>query len=155
MKIDSIKTNLRNIFLLAREYREKISVSIDNEIKELTDVMKNHRDINEYDRQFYEAVMDDKKIFFEQIIYFAERILIELAKRKPTGELLWGYNNELFFDAEKFKLVSKELTKDEVMLLEAAKELILNPKNVELQLEKILQKAPKISGSEQNKEVAV
>ena len=108
MKIDSIKTNLRNIVLLAEEYKEEVPNSLDKEIKETEVAIKNGRDLNEYDKQFFNTIQQYKRNNFEQIIFFAERVFIELAAREKDGRYTRGFNSEFFIDKNKFNSLMKE-----------------------------------------------
>ena len=132
MKIDSLKTNLRNIVLLAKEYKEEIPKHVQEEIKSIQTALKDKHEINEYDRQFFNATQEHRRKIFEQIIYFIEEVFMELAKRDPGGKSLWGRNHEYILDVNKFNSAMKALTKEESRLLESASNLILHPEKFKL-----------------------
>ena len=154
MKIDSIKTNLRNIVLLAEEYKEEVPNSLDKEIKETEVAIKNGRDLNEYDKQFFNTIQQYKRNTFEQIIYFAERVFLELAAREKDGRYTRGFNSEFFIDKNKFNSLMKILPKDEAKLVESACDMLLNTENFRPHMEKLLENAIRLSSKETSQKLS-
>ena len=111
MKINSLKANLRNIVLLAKEYKEKVSNSDFEEVKRIQEEIDSDYDdegINSFDRKFAEAVYDSTRITLKQIDYFSKKILDEFAK--PDQE-------EFDIDKKKVEKARKNLSKEEFDVL--------------------------------------
>ncbi len=120
MKIDSIKTNLRNIVLLAKEYKEKVSSSDFQEarrIQEKVDANDYDEEINPFEKSFLEAIHDITRTVLRQIDYFSKKILDEFAK--PDRDI---YD----IDKKKVKKASKQLSKKEYELLGSLYEMQVN-----------------------------
>ncbi|MBI3591261.1 MAG: hypothetical protein HY094_07805 [Candidatus Melainabacteria bacterium] len=149
--LNSLRENLNNIVLLAKEYKEEIPQHIEEEIKSLESVVKSGHKINEYDRQFFNATQEHRRKIFDQIIHWAERAFIDLAKIDSKGKFIWGSNKEFILDIDKFNLMMKTLTKSEADLLESAGNLIFHyqfePGEFELIIEHLLECANGTSSS--------
>lgn len=120
MKIDLLKTNLRHIVLLAKEYREKIPDSVDDEILKIENALGNDNEVSQYDRQYLYNAKQEKNTadseIHKQIIYFAEKILMTFTK--PFARC---YRIEI--DDRKLDEAIKHLSKDEIRLLLSVFEL--------------------------------
>ena len=128
MKPETIKSNLRHIVLLAKEYKEKIPDSINNEIIQLQTAIRNGDGLNKYDRNYYHSLRKEKhkieRDTYQQIIYFAEKILLQLTKPLARSFII-------DFDQEKIDAVLKELSKEEGNLLGTLYELQFNLEELE------------------------
>lgn len=110
MRIDSLKTNLRNIVLLAKEYNEKINTVESQDANRIKLAIKENKSVDNYDRHFLSVILDIKKTILRQIDYFAKKMLEEFAK---SGQ------EELDIDPNKVEIARKELTSKEFNLLGA------------------------------------
>lgn len=130
MKIDVVRANLENIVLLAKEYREKVPISIDDEIKQLKKEIKYKQNEEEgsssYDRKYLENLKKERRKtrnhIFQQIIYFTEKTLLQFGKKKsdPRG---------IETNQKKVDKAIKHLTKDEINLLGSLYDLYINLMN--------------------------
>ena len=114
MKIDLLKTGLRQLVLITKEYKEKIPDSFNEEIQELEKPVKSGLGIDTYDKQCLLQLKDERdqaeKDLFKQLIYFTEKILCGLSK--PFSR---GFHFEI--DHEKVREALKSLSQKEVELL--------------------------------------
>ena len=114
MKIDSLKTSLRHLVLLAKEYKEKIPDSLNEEIAELERPVKSGFGLDEYDKQYLLELRDQRyqaeEDLFKQLIYFTEKLLSEFSKPLNRG---WQFE----IDQEKVSEALKSLSKEEIELL--------------------------------------
>lgn len=106
MKIDQVRSTLRHIVLLAREYKEKIPPSEANEIRRLRS--NTGEDLSRYDRQYLEAIEEIQQTILDQIEHFAKNLLDQFAtKVKSTFDI----------DPNKVRYVRAQLTPNEIDLL--------------------------------------
>ena len=114
MKIDLLKTHLKHLVSLVKEYKEKIPDSLNEEIQELEKPVKSGLGIDTYDKQYLLQLKDERyqaeEDLFKQLIYFVEKILCELSK--PFSR---GFHFEI--DPEKVREVIKSLSEKELELL--------------------------------------
>jgi hypothetical protein len=130
MKIDVVRLNLANIVLLAKEYREQVPVSIDDEIRQLKKELKYKEKEDEnsssYDRKYLEDLKKDRRKsrnhIFKQIIYFTEKTLLQFGRKGSEPR-------DIETNQKKVDSAKKDLTKDEINLLGALYELYINLMN--------------------------
>lgn len=75
MLVDATKTYLKNIVLLAREYKEKIPGSDRCELKNIRDAYEGGNRISTYDGEFFNAVQEEKNKIYNQVIFWGENLL--------------------------------------------------------------------------------
>ena len=146
MRIDYIKANLKNIVLLAKEYKEKIPDHLSQEMQKIDDVVSREHTVSEYDKQFYINVQREKIPIFNQIVYFGKEILLLLSKsldRKRIIEIDWDKVHELknCLSNRQLNVISKML---EILLI-PENEKCENEDSDEKQLEKLIDIAAKIN----------
>ena len=130
MKIDVVRLNLANIVLLAKEYREKVPLSIDDEIKQLKGKLKFKEEdgVSSYDRKYLNDSKKERRKnrnhIFKQIIYFTEKTLLQFGKKGSEPRAIET-------SQKKVDRAKKDLTKDEVNLLGAMYELYINLMNLQ------------------------
>ncbi len=120
MKIDSLKTSLRHLVLLAKEYKEKIPDSSNEEISELEKPVESGLGLDEYSKQRLIDLRQEKRQneedLFKQLVYFTEKLLSEFSKPFNRG---WHFE----IDQDKITEALKSLSGEEVQLLNSIWEL--------------------------------
>jgi len=128
MKIDSLKTHLRHLVLLAKEYQEKVPDSLNEEIAELESPTKHGLEIDEYSRQrltdLRQEIHQNEEDLFKQLTYFGEKILCGFSKTLGRG-----FQFEI--DRDKINEALKHLSKDEIGLLSALWEFHISIEELE------------------------
>lgn len=128
MKIETIKSNLRNIVLLAKEHKEKIPDSVNIEIAEMETAIRNGNGLNQYERRYYRTLKQEKhkaeRDISQQLIYFVEATLCEFTKPGACSYILE-------FDDEKIDEARKNLSQEEINLLGELYELHCNLEELE------------------------
>ena len=104
MRIDPLKTNLRHVVLLAKEYSEKINGLESQDASRIKLAIKENMPVNNYDRHFLSTVLEIKEGILTQIDYFSKKILENFAK---SGQRILDIDTDKVEDARK-KLTSKE-----------------------------------------------
>lgn len=130
MKIDVVRSNLANIVLLAKEYREQVPVSIDDEIRQLKKEIKykekEDESSNSFDRKYLNDLKKERRKsrnhIFKQIIYFTEKTLLQFGEKGSEPRAIET-------SQKKVDRAKKDLTKDEINLLGALYELYINLMN--------------------------
>ncbi len=120
MKIDSIKTNLRNIVLLAKEYKEKVSPLDFQEARRIQEKINNgdyDEEISPFEKGFLEAIHDATRAVLRQIDYFSKKILDEFVK--PDRDI---YE----VDKKKAKKARRKLSKQELEVLSSLYQMQVN-----------------------------
>ena len=134
MEISAIKSNLKNIVLLAKEYEKEVPDDLGKEVDEITRAVADKRTISDYDRQFYNTVQSYRKNWLEQAVYFGERIFLELAQKDKLGRYAKDYKGALALDKTKIEEARKKLTPDENALIEFMNLIIFLPEHFDLNL---------------------
>ena len=128
MKIDLLKTNLRHLVLLAKEYKEKLPDSLNEEITNLEEPVKSGLGLDEYNKQRLLQLRDERyqaeEDLFKQVVYFAEKILCGFSETLDRG---WHFK----IDQEKVAETLKHLSKEEIELLSSIWELHKNIEELE------------------------
>ena len=127
MKIDLLRNNLRHIVLLAKEYNEKISDSLDPKIKELNATRYNESEMNYYDSKSLVVLKVEKKKIqtdiYKQVAYCAEKIFLEFTK--PFSR---AYKVEI--DLNQINALKSTLTPGEFIFLKQLYELYCDLENL-------------------------
>ena len=118
MQIAAVKTGLRNLVLLAHEYRDRIPHEIDEEIKELKGQLKfGASDENSFTSERLRDLKKERKCvgddIFKQLIYFIEKTLLEFATKKSK-------TRSIKVKTSKVDKIRKQLSKVELDLLSRA-----------------------------------
>lgn len=79
MKIDLIKSYLRHIVLLAKEYKEITNENEREDIKRIQSTIHDEREVSKYDRDFLNAVNGTKNRILTQIDFFTKKLVCEFA----------------------------------------------------------------------------
>lgn len=116
MNVKSVKSYLRHVALLAKEYRKKVTPSEDDEAKHLQKAVDLGNEVAVYDKLFLDTIRDIKQTVHRQFEYFSKKILDESA---VDGKEVMD------IDAKKVELARKLLSSQEMSLLRFLFELIV------------------------------
>lgn len=108
MRIELLKSDLRNVALLAKEYREEITPSEADEAKHLQQLVEQGGKVAIYDKVFLDTVKGIKFVTHKQFEYFAKKMLDEFA---VDGKEIMD------IDTKKVELARKLLSPQEMSLL--------------------------------------
>ena len=134
MEISAIKSNLKNIVLLAKEYKGEVPDSVAKEVANIGEAVENKQAINDYDRQFFNTIQSYRKNWLDQIVYFGERIFLELAQKDKSGRYSRDYKGVFVLDKTKVEEAIKKMTQDETALMEFMNLVIFLPDQFDLNL---------------------
>jgi hypothetical protein len=116
MNVQPIKSYLRHVALLAKEYRENITPSEADEAKHLQQLVDRGGTVAVYDKLFLDTVRGIKLSTHKQLEYFAKKMLDEFAvEGKEVMDI----------DTKKVELARKLLSSQEMSLLRFLFELIV------------------------------
>ena len=111
VKVDLIKSCLRNICLISVDFKEQVTPEDVEEVRRLEKLMDERERFSPYENHFYYEILNRKMTTFSQIYFYTRQILHELAREHPGNE------DDLDIDREKAKLVMKELSEKDIELL--------------------------------------
>ena len=140
VKVDLIKSCLKNIQLISAEFNEQVTGEDREEVARLERLKAKCESINPYENHFYNVILERKTATLNQIYFFTRQILCELAREDSCND------DDLDVDKEKAKLVMKELPEKDIELLKFIYdfEFKLKTLNPDLADRKFLRKLKKI-----------
>ena len=117
MNIDLIKSSIRNIESLGREYRERIPEETEIEIDQLKSKIKSGYKISPYDKQFLADTRQIKRDIFKQVSFWAVKLFNEIDNSV-------GAHTIEYIDPSRVTLALKELPPKEGDFIGLAWELL-------------------------------
>lgn len=127
MQIAAVKTGLRNLVLLAQEYRDRVPNETNEEIKELKGQLKfGASDENSFTNERLHGLKKERRKtrndIFKQLIFFIEKVLFEFATKNASP-------GSIKIKESRVDKVRKSLSKAEIDLLSDAYSLYNSLRN--------------------------
>lgn len=125
MQIDSIKTKLRHLVLLVKEYKDiRVTEEEEKEANRIQAKIDNKESINIYESQFLMAIWKIKRDILKELDYHSKKLLDEF-------ELYESKDEPMEIDERKVEFARKQLTKEEFDLLGSFYKLIVREQHLE------------------------
>ena len=137
MRIELIKSSLRNVKLLAKEYKEALPQDIEDEVNQLKIRISNRLRVDDYERQFLIDCRETKRNFFRQVLFWSVKLFNEIDNSVAIS-------NIEHISQDKFDLVFKELSSEEMDLLGLVWEFAFRIEEPEEPFEKLVSYVTKL-----------
>ena len=130
MRIDLVRQGLRNVVLLAREYREqKVNDEEAKEVRRIEEKIDNKGSPNLYEQEFVMAIWEIKRTLLDEVIFHTARITDEFSLSETRDE-------PFEVDEKKVEFARASLNKEEFDLLCELLKLVIKHQHLEKEGEK-------------------